>query len=46
MTCPVCGKKVKYLGMGGYCSTECVLTDAKNKVMSYLLAPNKKYKDF
>lgn len=46
MKCPVCGRKIKNLGMGGYCSTECVLTDAKNKVMSYLLQPNDKYKDF
>lgn len=46
MTCPICGRKIKNLGMGGYCSAECVLKDAKNKVASYLLSPNDKYKDF
>jgi len=43
--CPVCGHRVKYLLPGGYCSTECMLKDVKNKVMASLLAPNDKYKD-
>lgn len=45
MTCPVCGKTVKYLPPGGYCSVECALTDAKNKAMSFLRQPNEKYKE-
>lgn len=45
MTCPVCGKKIKYLYPTGYCSGECFLKDMSKKVASFLLSPDDKYKD-
>lgn len=46
MTCPICGKKVKYLPPGGYCSVECMLKAAKDKSLAFLRTPNDKYKWF
>lgn len=43
MTCPICGKKARYLPPGGYCSVECLLKAAKNKSLAFLMAPNDKY---
>ena len=43
MTCPICGKKARYLPPGGYCSIECLLKAAKDKSLSFLMAPNDKY---
>jgi len=34
--CPVCGKKLKYLPPGGYCSMKCMIMDVKNKIMAYV----------
>lgn len=44
MMCPVCGKKARYLPPGGYCSVECLMKDAKDKALAFLLSPNIKYK--
>lgn len=46
MTCPICGKKARYLPPGGYCSVECLLKDLKDKSLAFLKAPNEKYKWF
>lgn len=46
MTCPVCGKKARYLPPGGYCSIECMLKSAKDKSIAFLRTPNDKYKWF
>lgn len=46
MTCPICGKKARYLPPGGYCSLPCLLKDIKDKSLSFLMAPNDKYKEF
>lgn len=46
MTCPVCGKKARYLPPGGYCSPMCMLKAAKDKSLAFLMAPNDKYKWF
>lgn len=46
MTCPVCGKKLKYLPPGGYCSPACMLKAAKDKSLAFLRSPNNKYKWF
>ena len=45
MICPVCGKKQRFLPPGGYCSLECMLKDVNNKVTSFLLKGNDKYKE-
>lgn len=45
-TCPVCGKRVKFLQPGGFCSYECVLKHAATNLMSFMLQPNDYYKDF
>lgn len=45
-TCPVCGKRVKFLQPGGFCSYECVLKHAAANLMSFMLQPNDYYKDF
>lgn len=45
-TCPVCGKRVKFLQPGGFCSYECVLKYAATNLVSFLLQPNDYYKDF
>lgn len=46
MTCPVCGKKAKYLPPGGYCSPMCMLKATKDKSLAFLMSPNDKYKWF
>lgn len=43
MTCPVCGKKARYLPPGGYCSPMCMLKAVKDKSLAFLMAPNEKY---
>lgn len=43
MTCPICGKKARYLPPGGYCSVECMLKAVKDKSLAFLMAPNDKY---
>ena len=45
-TCPVCGKRVKFLQPGGFCSYECVLKYAATNLVSFILQPNDYYKDF
>jgi len=44
MTCPVCGKKARFLPPGGYCSPKCMLKAAKDKSLAFLMSPNDKYK--
>lgn len=46
MTCPVCGKKARFLPPGGYCSPACMLKAAKDKSIAFLRSPNDKYKWF
>lgn len=46
MTCPVCGKKARFLPPGGYCSPACMLKAAKDKSLTFLRSPNDKYKWF
>lgn len=41
--CPVCGKKLKYLPPGGYCSMKCMIMDVKNKIMAYVTQPNDRF---
>lgn len=43
MTCPVCGKKLKYVYPSGYCSGACFLKDVTDKVAPFLMSPNDKY---
>ena len=43
MTCPVCGKRARFLPPGGYCSVDCLLKDVKNKSLAFLQSPNDKY---
>ena len=43
MTCPICGKKARFLPPGGYCSVECLLKAAKDKSLAFLMAPSDKY---
>lgn len=44
MTCPICGKKARYLPPGGYCSVQCLLKAVKDKSIAFLMSPNDKYK--
>lgn len=44
--CPVCGKRLKYMPMGGYCSVECMIKDISAKATGYLTKPNEKYKEY
>ena len=46
MACPVCGKKARFLPLGGYCSPMCMLKAAKDKSLAFLRSPNDKYKWF
>ena len=46
MTCPICGKKARFLPPGGYCSPACMLKAAKDKSIAFLRSPNDKYKWF
>lgn len=45
-TCPVCGKKVKYIPMNGYCSLECFLSDMKSSLISTGRSTTSQLKEF
>ena len=45
-TCPVCGKKVKYIPVNGYCSLNCFLSDMKSNLISTAKSTTTQLKDF
>lgn len=38
--CPVCGKNMKHIPPGGYCSTDCFLKDIMNRVKNHTVKEN------
>lgn len=45
-TCPVCGKKVKYVPVNGYCSLKCFLSDMKTSLISTEKSTTTQLKEF
>ena len=44
--CPVCGKKMRFIPLNGYCSLNCFLSDMKNQLISVKNSVTSQLKDF